>query len=244
VIQHPEDWTRLPVLEPDEEHLAAQLACLRLLYEDLGPETPLLQTIFNPLSQAKNLVGGRNLLVHLREYPDALHIGLRTITETTRRFIEAALQTGIAGIFFAVQHAQYDLLSSEEYAAFGRYYDLQVLEPAQDLWLNMSHLHGTDIMFELLADYPIAIMNWHDRETSPSLHQGQNLFPGVVCGGIQRVDSLVLGDVEKVAFEAQDALQATGGKRFILGTGCVVPITAPYGNLMAVRRSVDKFANS
>jgi len=40
--------------------------------------------------------------------------------------------------------------------------------------------------------------------------------------------------------EALDALQATGGKRFILGTGCVTPITAPYGNIMAARKIVDK----
>lgn len=242
VIQNPEDWAELPVLDPNEEHLAAQLACLRLLYGELGPETPMLMTIFSPLHQAKNLVGSRNLLVHLRQYPDALQAGLRSITETTRRFVEAASQTGIAGVFYAVQHAQYDLLSSEEFIAFGRYNDLQVLEPAQSLWLNMLHLHGNDVMFEQLSDYPVAVINWHDRETFPSLSEGQKLFPGVVCGGLQRIKTMVLGDPEKVAFEAQDAIQTTGGKRFILGTGCVVPITAPYGNLMATRRYVESMA--
>ena len=33
------------------------LECLSLLVKELGPDTPVIQTIFNPLSQAKNLAG-------------------------------------------------------------------------------------------------------------------------------------------------------------------------------------------
>ncbi|NLG74063.1 MAG: uroporphyrinogen decarboxylase [Chloroflexi bacterium] len=241
IIQHPDDWTRLPVLDPTAEHLAAQIACLRLIVQEAGPETPVIQTIFNPLAQAKNLVGGQNLLVHLRHYPDQLHAGLATITETTRRFIEALRDTGIAGIFYAVQHAQYSLLSQSEYEAFGKVYDMQLLEPARDFWLNMLHLHGTDVMFDLFRDYSIDIINWHDRETFPSLVEGKLRFPGVVCGGLRREETMVLGTPEQVQNEAHQAIQATGGTRFILGTGCVVPITAPHGNLMAARQSVENY---
>ncbi|MGE5221048.1 MAG: uroporphyrinogen decarboxylase family protein, partial [Omnitrophica WOR_2 bacterium] len=204
-------------------------------------KTLLIQTIFNPLSQAKNLVSKENLQAHLRRYPQAVHAGLRTITETTRRFIEAARETGIAGVFYAVQHAQYSLFNHEEYAAFGTAYDLQVLEPAEGLWLNMLHLHGEEIMFDQFVDYPVAIINWHDQETAPTLRQAQELFTGTVCGGLQREATMVLGTPHQVAAEAQAAFEATGGKHWILGTGCVVPITAPYGNILAARRSVDAF---
>ncbi len=239
VIQRPEDWARLPVLDPEKGHLGRQLECLRLMYKDLGPNTPMIQTIFNPLAQAKHLARKEDLLVHLRHYPEALHEGLKIITETTVRFIEAAKKTGIAGVFYAVQHAQYELLSVEEYNNFGRAYDLQVLEPAESLWLNMLHLHGVDVMFDQFLDYPLQIINWHDRDTWPGLNQGKSLFPGVVCGGLSREKSMVFGAPEDVRNEALDAIQATEGKSFILGTGCVVPIIAPFGNLMAARRSVE-----
>jgi uroporphyrinogen decarboxylase len=239
VIQHPEDWARLPVLDPTSGYLADQLTCLRLLVKELGPDTPAIQTIFNPLSQAKNLVGGADLLVHIRRFPDALHSGLKTITETTLRFIEAAIQTGISGVFYAVQHAQYGLLSEEEFLEFGRPYDLELLAPAKELWLNMLHLHGTEVMFDQVTDYPVSIINWHDRETSPSLAEAQARYPGVVCGGLRREETMVLGSPAQVRAEAYDALQATQAKRFILGTGCVLPITAPYGNILAARRSVE-----
>src|SRR5690349_10544134 len=56
VIQQPQDWEKLQVLDPIRSaHLSAQLACLRIIRANLSPETPLLQTVFNPLSQAKNL---------------------------------------------------------------------------------------------------------------------------------------------------------------------------------------------
>jgi len=242
VIQAPEDWESLTALDPYQGRLGDQLACLRLLAEAFSSwedSPPVLQTIFSPLSQAKNLAGGDALLVHLRKYPDAVHAGLKVIMESTCRFIEAAQSAGIDGIFYAVQHASYDLLSEAEFLAFGKAFDLPILQTAEKLWLNMAHLHGENVMFHLLADYPVPILNWHDRDTYPSLAEAQALFPGVVCGGLQRERTMALGASLQVTAEARDAIQATGGRRFILGTGCVLPIIAPAGNIRAARRSVE-----
>lgn len=238
VINQPEDWTRLPVLSPFAGSLGNQLECIRLINNELGSQVPVLQTVFNPLSQAKNLIGNEALLVHIRKYPEAVHAGLRILAETTRRFIEAIVQTGIAGIFYAVQHAQYGMVSEIEYATYGRPYDIQVLEPARGLWLNMLHLHGENVMFNQFLDYPVEIINWHDRDTWPSLNEAQALFPGTVCGGLQRERTMVLGTPESVTMEALDAIQATQGRCFILGTGCVLPIIAPRANIWAARQAV------
>ncbi|HEY72120.1 MAG: hypothetical protein B6I35_05430 [Anaerolineaceae bacterium 4572_32.2] len=237
-VLHPDDWRKLRPLDPAQGALGAQLQCLRLIADELGDDTPFIQTIFNPLSQAKNLVGKEQLLVHLRRHPDAVCAGLETITASTIRFIAAVREAGVAGVFYAVQHAQYDLLGEEEYALFGRPYDLRVLEAARGLWLNVLHLHGTDVMFDLLADYPVQVINWHDRETFPSLAEGQRRFGGAVCGGLQRWDVVVRGNPEQVREQAADAIAQTGGRRFILGTGCVTPIVAPTSNIRAARKAV------
>jgi uroporphyrinogen decarboxylase len=239
VIQHPEDWGKLRILDPRKGNLANQLECLRLIVDDLGPEIPVIQTIFSPLAQAKNLVGRDNLVVHIRRHPEALRAGLETIAESTSRFLQAAVQTGIAGVFYAVQHAQYGLLTEAEYEAFGRAFDLPVLEPAHSLWLNMLHLHGEHVMFDQFLDYPISVINWHDRETWPSLAEAQMRYPGALCGGLSRWTTMVLGTPEKIAAEAREAIRATGGQRFILGTGCVLPVVAPRGNILAARKSVE-----
>jgi uroporphyrinogen decarboxylase len=238
-IQQPEDWLKLPVLDPDTGYLAAQLECLRSIIRELGSEVPVIQTVFNPLSQAKYLVGKDLLLVHLRQAPEAVHAGLKTITTSTQRFIEAVIASGSDGIFYAVQHAQYGLMSREEYLEFGKAYDLQVLKSSEKLWLNMLHLHGEHIMFDLVADYPVDVINWHDQDTFPSLAEGKERFAGVVCGGLKRELTMVLGTPETVNAEARAAIEATSGERFILGTGCVVPTTAPRANLLAARKSVE-----
>jgi uroporphyrinogen decarboxylase len=238
-IQSADDWQRLGVLDPAQGALGAQLQCLRLIAGELAGEVPFIQTIFSPLAQAKNLVGKERLLVHLRRYPDAVHAGLEVITETSIRFVAAAIETGIAGVFYAVQHAQHGLLSEEEYAVFGRPYDLRVLEAAQGAWLNVLHLHGANVMFDLVADYPVHVINWHDRETWPTLAEAQCRFDGVVCGGLQRWDAVVRGTPDRVREQAADAIAQTKGERFILGTGCVTPIVAPTSNIRAAREAVE-----
>jgi len=236
MIEQPEDWEKLTVIPPASPHLARQLTCLRLLRSALNPETPILQTIFDPLSQAKNLAGGERLIAHIRQHPEAVKKGLNAITGTTMLFVQEAIKTGIDGIFFAVQHAQASLLSLDEFNDFGKQYDLQLMDVASDLWLNMVHIHGQEIYFDVVADYPAQVLNWHDRETAPSL--GKARVKKVLCGGLHR-DTVALGTPELIRSEAQDAMQATNGKHFILGTGCVVPIIAPHGNLMAVRKSLE-----
>jgi uroporphyrinogen decarboxylase len=238
-VRSAQDWQKIVPLDPDQGALGGQLHCLRLIHEAVGDEVPFIQTIFNPLSQAKNLVGRQALLAHLRENPAQVRAALEVITVTTERFIEAARQQGIAGIFLAVQHASYELLSEAEYAEFGLPYDGRLLEAAGGLWLNVLHLHGNRVMFDLLADYPVQVVNWHDRETPPTLAGGQARFGGAVLGGLRQWDTMLRGTPQEVRDEAQEAMQQTGGRRFILGTGCVTPITAPWANLRAARAAVE-----
>jgi len=241
VITHPEHWAKLSPLDPHKGHLKEQLAALIKITETLGPDTPVIHTVFNPLSQTKKLAGDDLFLIHLREYPDQLHHGLEIITESSKDFINAVIQeTGAAGIFFAVQHAQSGQLTQEEYLEFGRTYDLPLLAAAADGWLNVLHLHGESVYFDLFIDYPVQVINWHDRETKPDLQTGLKKFTGAVCGGLRQEATVNLGTPTVIEAEARDAIQSTGGSRFILGTGCVAPATTPHGNLMTARKIVEK----
>ncbi len=232
VILKPSDWEQLPELDASAPRLAAQLSCLRRIRQELGPDTPMLQTVFSPLAQAKHLAGEEWLLTHLRTAPESLMTGLGTIAASTKAFIEAAIQTGIDGIFYAVQHAQARLLSAAEFSRFGREFDLDVLSSTSGLWFNLLHLHGDNVYFEAVSDYPVHAINWHDRETPPSLADAAKMFHGALCGGLRR-DTIVYQTPNEIRAEAADALAQVNGKRLILSTGCVVPIIAPHGNLAA-----------
>jgi uroporphyrinogen decarboxylase len=237
VIHAPDDWLKLEPLDPEAGALGAQLEALRLIRDGLRGTTPFIQTIFSPLSQARNLVGPELLPVHLRQHPEPLRRALEVITETTVRFIEAAKRTGLDGLFYAMQFASTRIFSRAEYAEFGEPYDRRILGAAQGLWLNIAHLHGDDVLFDLVARYPVQVINWHDQETPPTLREGQRRFAGAVCGGLRQWETMAHGTPEQVRAEARAARAQTGDRRFILGTGCVVPIIAPRANLRAVRAS-------
>jgi uroporphyrinogen decarboxylase len=237
-IREAQDWLDLPLLDPRQGSLGRQLQCLEMIAGEAGVQVPFIQTIFNPLSVAKYLAGEDVLRVHLRRYPQALHKALETITTSIVLFVQEVMRLGAAGIFFAVQHAQYSALSDAEYRAFGQPYDLQVLEAARGAWFNMLHLHGSEVMFGLLSDYPVQAINWHDRETPPNLAQALTQTKRALCGGLRQWETMVRGTPQEVSEEALDAIRITSGRRLILGTGCVTPIVAPTSNIRAARLAV------
>jgi uroporphyrinogen decarboxylase len=238
-IQQPEDWAKLQPLDPSQGMLATQLESLRLVKEAVGDTVPVLATIFAPLSQARHLADSEPMLNHMRSQPELFRQGQEAIVESTLRYIEAAKNLGIDGIFYAIQHARYPLLGQEEYEIWGRPYDRQILDEAQDLWFNMVHLHSTDVMFDLVAQYPAQLLNWHDRETGITLATGLQQFQGAASGGVDHW-TLHQESPEQTLAEVQDAINQTNGRRLLLGTGCVVMTTTPLRNIRALRESVDQ----
>ncbi len=104
--------------------------------------------------------------------------------------------------------------------------------------MNVLHLHGADIHFELASRYPVQVVNWHDRETAPDLEAGRRRSGIAVCGGVRR-ETLVLGTPGSVRAEAAESFASAGRAGVILGTGCVTPVLAPRVNIQALRDAVN-----
>ncbi len=242
-IQHPvstlEDWGALQPLNPRTGAMGAQLVCIRRLRELVGPDVPIIETVFNPFSQARHLIPDGQEVVHLRRRRRDIGVALEMITATTIAFVHALLEAGADGIFYAIQHARASVLSEAEYQEICRPLDLRILEAAQGGSFNLLHLHGQYSYFDLVTDYPVHALNWHDRETGPSLAEGMRRFPGLVVGGISQQE-IVEGNAALVHEIAQEALTSTGGERVCLSTGCVLPTVAPWGNIRALRQAVEQ----
>jgi uroporphyrinogen decarboxylase len=236
VIQKPGDWETLKILDPSKGSLGEQIACLKKVVRKTGGTVPVLQTIFNPMAQAKHLCGPDILKEHLTRNPEPLRAGLDIITRTTVLFVEACMETGIDGIFLAVQHANASFPGEDEYRKWAVPDDLAILHAARDAWLNMLHLHGLKVYFSLAGEYPVHVVNWHDRESVPTLESGYQLSHKAVCGGWRQWETMALGDEKKIESEAQDAIRQMKGKHLILGTGCVTPIISPRTCLQAASR--------
>lgn len=221
----------ITVLDPSQGSLGNQLKALKVILLRHQQETPVIQTIFSPLSQLKNILGKHNLIHAVRHAPKALDAILEVITNTTLAFMDECLRMNIDGFYYAVQHASSSQMSREEFMLFGKKYDERLFSHIGKSPINILHIHGENIYFDLMQEYPCQIINWHDRETLPSLKEASRSTGKVLCGGINRIATMVHGNAEDIESDISDAIAQLNSKKFMLGTGCVLPIITPYGNI-------------
>jgi uroporphyrinogen decarboxylase len=242
-IASPDDWARIPVAWPEQGELKAQVEAVRRLRDALGSSTPIIQTIFSPLSMANKLAGS-TFFEHIESHAESLHPALDRFAQDCIAFGRACLDAGADGFFFATQHASGSVdLPTRVFERFGAVYDLRVLEAlAEDdrAWCIVLHLHGLDPFFELAERYPVHAVNWHDRETTPSVREALSRTRKALVAGVDRQGVVVTGAVPEVIEQVRDAIQQADGHRLVVAPGCVTPVTVPDQNLMAVRQAVEQ----
>ncbi len=77
------------------------------------------------------------------------------------------------------------------------------------------------------------------KHTPPPLRDALPQAKGAVCGGLGRDSTMLRGTPADVRREIADAVAQTGGRRLIIGTGCVTLVTTPESNLRAARAAMD-----
>jgi len=241
-VARPGDWRRLKVLQPSSGALGRELRALRLVAAGLQDGTPLLMTVFGPLTLAYKLAGDA-VLEHLREHSRELRAGLEIVAATTAAFVLAALEAGATGLFFATQLACRSRLSRQEYEEFGVRYDLAVLEAATAAraGILVLHLHGQEVFFDLADRYPVHAVSWHNWETQPSLTVARQMCGRAFLTGLDR-DLLRQGPVAAIKEQARQALVQTEGRGLILAPSCVIPTDAPDAHLRAVGKLVASWS--
>jgi uroporphyrinogen decarboxylase len=237
------DWKRIGVLFPQEGVLGEQIEALSLIRERLGPEVPMVQTLFTPLSIAGDLVESADqLLQDLQERPEAVHQALQVIAETFSGYARACLEAGADGIFLATtEWASYDLLTDGQYQEFGRPYDLQVLSGAAEGNFNILHVCGRRNMLKALLSYPAHALNWAATDPSnPSLGEILQLSGKAVIGGIDEKLTLRHGSFQDLKQQMESARRQDNGGRWMLGPGCAIPVDVPEAHLRMIRQEIER----
>jgi len=242
VIKKIEDWDKIEPVDVHKGAYARVLESLRIVLDRRGDDTPVIQTMFNPLGLVRFLAGDEAYVAHIRREPERLKRALAALTETCVNFAKAAIETGADGIFLSTFAASYDIMSEGEYRELGRPADLKIIAAASKGWFNLMHLHGVSPMFDLVKDYPVAAMNWHDRAAGPSLETAAKLFKGAVVGGVEQYQTLQFGIPDEVKAQVDDAIKQMNGRRLIVAAGCTYPLAVPEGNLIAAVKAVKAVA--
>ena len=242
-INNISDWQKLEYLPPQIGALGKQLLLTKYVNQLIGDNVPFVQTVYSPLTTAYKLAGEK-LFDHLRHNPTIVHKALEVITATTIDFIKANIQAGAAGIFFATACAKHNLLSNTEYNEFARYYDFEVLRGARGGWFNTLHIHGHDILFDELLDYPVHALNWHDSHEYPPLRRARAMTDLCIIGGLDEAGPIVNGSPSEVIDEVSRFLTETNLTGVMVGPGCVTTTSnIPENNITATRLVVERYGD-
>jgi uroporphyrinogen decarboxylase len=245
IVKRPEDWERLPVPDSREGWLAEHVQSVRLVREALGPDVPIIQTLFSPLSIVHKLCVHVSFDESISRHRPRVEYALRAIAEGSKRFAAATLDAGADGFFFATQEATRDSLDDDTFLDLGKKYDLEVLGVTTGrATFNLLHVCRTNIMADLVADYPVHAINWESHEVHPSLAEARGVWKQTLVGGVDRYGAIVNGAPADVRLEVQRAIETAGPRKLIVSAGCALPVARKEANLAAARRAVEGHLSS
>nr|BBH95362.1 uroporphyrinogen decarboxylase [Thermogemmatispora argillosa] len=234
-----------PRLDLTTPSFREQVVCVRAIRERVGPEYPLIVTLFSPLTYVLRAIGKRQGVALIRAQPEAARRAMETIAANLRLLMGELIRAGASGIFFSCMGATTADFTREEYGELGRPYDLAALEGAQGGWLNVVHVHADpdqtedEVYFESFVDYPVQVMSWSDRLTGPSLSEALQLTSKALMGGLHERGPLTRGSEEELKNEMLSAISQTNARRLILANGCSVPDETPEEWLHLARRLLE-----
>lgn len=242
-IRSLDDWASLPEVDASHPAFADQVEAIGMVAAELGPGTPVVQTVFSPLMVAGYLIGkdSAGIVQMLLEHPEVVGPALEKIGRALISFSAASVEAGGAGVFYAISgYASSDMMTEADYRRLVLGSDLHVVEGLPRVgWLNILHLCGAHLHFGLAAEIGLPVVSWsvHDAG-NPTLAEGRDASMCAVMGGLGQKTTLVTGTPEEVIAEGRAALAGTDGRGVILAPGCSVGVTAPEENLLAVARAV------
>jgi len=246
-LEHPihghQDWLGLKPADANAPSLAEQVEAVRLTVAELGPDIPVLQTVFSPITVAGYLVGKdkRRAVRDLRRNPDEVLPALERIADAMIDFSLRSVEAGAAGIFYAISgYASVGMMTAAEYDRWLYPLDERVLIALpKSAWFNVLHLCRGQLHFDIARRLPVQAVSWSVTDAgNPSLAEGRKLSGKAVMGGLGHRTTLYRGTPEEVVSEARKALHETGGERFLLAPGCSVPPGARAENLVAMMKAV------
>jgi Uroporphyrinogen-III decarboxylase len=239
-FQSVEDWSKLPEINIHAGALGRELQSLRLVRAAL-PKVPVIFTVFSPMTIAAKLSRGK-IYEHITEGKKTalIHAALTKLSQTVAQYSAAAIDAGADGVFFAHQDTGRHLLAYDNFSEYVAAYDHEALSGARFGRFNILHIHGEQIRFRELLDYPVHAINWHSWETLPSALTGMLSSRKCIVGGIDR-RSVTANDIPALENQISSIGAATSGMSdLIFAPSCTIRAGFEPETLHAIRTMIKE----
>jgi len=209
--------THFDVEKCDWQH---QFQALKYLSRELKDKAFFIDTVFDPWQSLRRNMAGENIEALMADEPDAMLAALDVIADNLIEYCKKSLAIGTAGIFMSL-YAGKDLITRENFLRFVKPPVMKVFAAIAGLGkMNTAHIHGEDLFFEDVLDFPVNIFNWWDRgPKGPSLQWVKERIQGCVMGGInQKIVARTTREFLKN--HVREGIELGGPTRFFLANGC------------------------
>jgi uroporphyrinogen decarboxylase len=230
------DLARLRPADPRAGALGEQLEALRLIRAAVGPDVPIIWTIFAPMMVLPMLCrGGRDQALALaRSAPRETEHALDVMTDTLAEYAGACLTAGADGLFYATNVATKALMTADECRRWQRPWDLRVLKTVAAAPFNLLHICGTGIHFDEFADYPATAFSWATVSGNPSLDTVHVRTGKAVVGGLPAKPEIASMAAPELVTRARRAVDEMRARWLLLGPDCSINPDTPEPLMEAV----------
>ncbi|MBT8363771.1 MAG: hypothetical protein KJP23_03635 [Deltaproteobacteria bacterium] len=219
-VKTKDDLKRITHFDVDKSDWQEQFKALKYISQELKGKAYFIDTVFDPWQSIRRNMAGENIDALMADEPDALLEALDIVADNLIEYCKKSLSIGTAGIFMSVPAAR-ELISRENFLRFVKPPAVKVFEAICALGkMNTAHIHGEDLFFEDVLDFPVDIFNWWDRgPKGPSLKWVKERIKGCVMGGI---DQKIVARTtrEFLRNHVREAIELGGKTRFFLANGC------------------------
>jgi uroporphyrinogen decarboxylase len=236
-LSGPSAFSAYTPLGMDTPCFARQLACLERLRCLVGPDVPIVETVFEPYQQILRNVGYEQSANFFSGGQRALD-ALEAVTETMCDYVRSVKRMGVEAIFLSINGAmpadQERGVTDELHDTFQKPFSTRVLDAAQGM-VRILHAHGHHLRMERALDYPFDILSVSTCfPSNPSLKALCAMTDKPLMGGVNetRIQEMTLPQIEA---EVADASRQMGRRGWILAPGCTIPSFTPARNLAHLR---------
>jgi uroporphyrinogen decarboxylase len=243
-VAEADDLARLPVADPGAGALGEQLLALRLIRGAVGPDVPIIWTVFAPPMILPMLSrGGREqALGFLRHAPRETARAFDGMADTLAEYARRCLAAGADGLFYATNVATRALMSAEECRRWQRPWDLRILRAVEGAPFNLLHVCGAGIHLEEFADYPVTALSFATGPGNPSLAAARARTGRAVVGGLPAKPEIGGMTEDALLARAAAARREMQDRWLLLGPDCSINPDTPERLLHAVGAAVRQAA--
>jgi MtaA/CmuA family methyltransferase len=239
------DVYSLSVPDPSTDgRMPVMLEATRRVREAVGNSVAVRTPGTGPFALASYFVGTQEFLVEVgladagspKANPAAIHHALDLAAEALIAFGKACFDAGSDILHCGDSLASCDMISPGQYDTYAFPYQQKVIQAWQAYGAKtLLHICGNST--KVLPLYAATGADIVEIDHKVDLAYAKQTIGHQTCllGNVDTVSALLLGTLDKVRHESKACLAAAAqGGRYMLGSGCMVPRTAPLENVRAM----------